>query len=128
MCSIWHELFHYKSLHRYLQYAWIHLLLFLYWHTIKFQFWHEYVSLLRTKLFKNLTLVLKWILEFWSWLDMVANFTYAIRVQWVISMSLVRFVLGDISAEIFKLTRVLKQFIAKTDYSIRPLISKKHIV
>ena len=57
------------------------------WLKVKFQFLHEYVSLLRTKQFRDLTMVLRWILEFWRRLAMAANVAYAIWMRWLISMS-----------------------------------------
>ena len=91
------------------------------WPTVKFQFWHHYLSLLQTKTtekpdpgFKVNLSVLKEVGHsskfciFYQ--DMVINFT-------------VRFVLGDIWTKIFKLSRVMKQYIAKTDYSM-----KRHMV
>ena len=44
------------------------------------------------------------------------------------NVSHVRFVLGDIRAKMFKLSRVLKRYIAKTDYSFGVFIFKKHMI
>ena len=58
---------------------------------VRFQFWQEYVGLLQTKEFRNLTLVERWIPWFWRRFDILAifpnknsYFTKKKRIKWII--------------------------------------------
>ena len=59
---------------------------------------------------------------------MVANFACHLDMVINLNASYVRFVLGDTGAKTFKLGRVLKWYIVKTDHSVRVFIFKMHMV